>query len=421
MTGCRPLRIFLCALMIGIWLCVPTARAAPPIMRAEEFLDSIAVNLHLPYTDGGYMSGSETLRALNYLGVRFVRDHAIGPKMQPESLQNFEKFGAAGISFDMIVNGGDIPRNLANLSAYEQKHPGAIHAIEGPNEVNNWPVSYDGKTGTAGAVAYQQALYDAVKADPVLKDVPVYNFTNWPYSAGKSDFANIHPYAKKGRQPYEVIQGELGAVTSLMPGRPAVVTETGYYTLPKPGVGWGGVDEPTQAKFFVNLYLDAALLGVKRSYLYQLLDAYPDPQGKDQEKHFGLFDLSYKPKPAATALRTLRTLLHDSDPAARSFDARPFSATITGLPPGAKTLKLQKADGTDIIAIWDEPDIWDETAGQAIAVPPKTVTISLAEARGWISAYVPAAGNQPVASASSSQQLAVQLSDTAILVVIAPK
>jgi hypothetical protein len=413
------LKLALCTMLIGLGSALAPARAATQAMRAEDFVESIAVNLHLPYTDGGYMKGNEVAGALAYLGVRYVRDHAISPKMQPESLQNLDRLAASGIRFDMMINGGTIATALGNLRDFETKHPGVLHAVEGPNEINNWPVSYAGKTGTAGGAAFQEALYDAVKADPVLKHLPVYNYTNWPYSAGKADFANIHPYAKKGAQPFGVLQNELSTITAAMPGRPVVITETGYYTLPKAGVGWGGVDDVTQAKLMTNLYLDAALLGIKRTYVYQLLDAYADPEGKDQEKHFGLFDLSYKPKPAATALRNLRTLLHDTDPAAQSFATKPVTVSIQGLPATAKTLTLQKADGTSIVALWNEPDIWDETAAKPIAVPPVTVALNFGAPRAWISAYAPLAGTQPVASASSSATVSLQLSDEPILVVVA--
>ena len=53
-------------------------------------------------------------------------------------------------------------------------YPGSIIAIEGPNEVNNFAVNYEGLTGTAGAQAFQADLYAAVNASPILQDIPVY-------------------------------------------------------------------------------------------------------------------------------------------------------------------------------------------------------------------------------------------------------
>jgi len=414
----RPLTLVFCALWLGLG--GSALSAGPQVMRAQDFTDSIGVNLHLRYTDGGYAKTEEVVKALRYLGIRHVRDAAIGATMQQQTVQAYDRLGGAGMTFTMLM-GGDIAGQLKDVRAFEEKFPGAVHAIEGPNEVNNWPVSYGGKTGVAGAVAYQEALYDAVKADATLGKVPVFNYTNWPPSAGKADFVNLHPYPKKGDQPFAVLQGERAGMTALMPGKPAVITETGYYTLPKPGAGWGGVDELTQAKFMLNLYLDAALLDIKETYVYQLLDAYPDKTGKDQETHFGLFDLSYRPKAAATAIRTLNLLLSDTDPSARSFAPRPLSVTIGGLPASAKTLKLQKADGTSVLAIWNEPDIWDETTATPIAAAPKTIDVKLGAPRDWISAYAPVTGPAPVASAANSAQLTLPLTDEPLLVMIAPE
>ncbi len=99
---------------------------------------------------------------------------------------------------------------------------------------------------------------------------------------------------------------------AVMPGGGIVLTEAGYYSLPGGG-SWGGVDLTTQAKpRLLNLLFDAAKLGVSRTYLYQLLDAYPDPSNTDMEKHFGLFDINNKPKPVAAAIHNLTTILADS-------------------------------------------------------------------------------------------------------------
>jgi hypothetical protein len=43
-------------------------------MRAADFLGTLGVDTHIPYTDGGYASIANIEADLNYLGVSSVRD-----------------------------------------------------------------------------------------------------------------------------------------------------------------------------------------------------------------------------------------------------------------------------------------------------------------------------------------------------------
>jgi len=164
------------------------------VQRASDFVDAVGVNIHLPYTDGAYSNVNTVLADLKYLGLDHVRDWVINDKPYPgdEGQLSYPVAAAAGIKFDMnVISGSDISHTLSILDAFAAKYPGSITAIEGPNEVNNWPVSYGGLTGDAGAIAFQNALYQAVKADPNLSALPVYNMTSWPELVGGHDDANL--------------------------------------------------------------------------------------------------------------------------------------------------------------------------------------------------------------------------------------
>ncbi len=332
--------------------------AAARAVAADQFADGIGVNIHAMYLDGGYRDLDQVIRCLRYLGVVHVRDAVPGDG--PRNQARYDKLAQAGIRFDFFVQ-KDIAGAVSRMHAFETRHPGAIAAIEGPNEVNNWPVTYDGRGGKAGALAFQAALYKAVRADPVLRGIPILNFTGYPDAAGPADFTNIHPYPHRGQQPYATLMKDATRRWKAMPGKPIMLTEAGYYTLPGK-VGWGGVDDATQARLTVNLLLDAAYIGAKRTYLYQLLDAYPDPDGTKQESHFGLFDLHYRPKPAATAIRNLIALM-------ARFHGAPASASLAAvdfgpLPGGVRSLTIQ-AGTAQLIALWNESELWDNDAARA--------------------------------------------------------
>ncbi len=108
----------------------------------------------------------------------------------------------AGVKFVFVSGRDDTPATVVQrLHAFVEAHPGSIVGIEGPNEVNNWPVAYKGLSGEAAALAYQKDLFNAVNADPLLKDIPVLGFTGYTV-ASSNDYTTIHTYAKEGDQPF---------------------------------------------------------------------------------------------------------------------------------------------------------------------------------------------------------------------------
>jgi hypothetical protein len=121
---------------------------------------------------------------------------------------------------------------------------------------------------------------------------------------------------------------------------------------------------------------------VAETYLYQLLDAYPDPSAQDSEKHYGLFDIDSRPKVSAQMLRRLLTLLHDDAPNAHTFALRPVDVTIQGLPTTARTLVIEKASGETLIAIWDDTPVWDATNEVDLEGPKTELALKTAAAHG---------------------------------------
>ncbi|WP_416357006.1 calcium-binding protein [Aureimonas phyllosphaerae] len=387
--------------------------------RAADLVDTFGVVAHINFTDGVYAPIGKVIDAIEYLGIDHVRARAPNPDYALVGQKNLAQAADAGLEFVFHPVSGEDPREVVqNLRAFEDVHPGSVVGIEGLNEVNNFAASYKGLAGTTAAKAYQLDLFNGVNADALLRSVPVLGFTDWPNSASASDWSNEHIYPKNGDQPFNAIAGAKARLAALEPTKSFAITELGYHNSfgADTAGGWEGVDQKSQAKLLLNAYMDAAKLGSKGTYLFQLLDSPADGSGSDQENHFGLFDARYNPKLAATSIHNLTSILEDDDSAASSFISGSLDYSITGLPIGAQSYLTQKADGTFQIVIWAEPDVWDQTADRAITSSAQNVTVTFAETIENISVYDPLLGTSPITSLDGRASITVALADHPIVI-----
>ena len=387
-------------------------------VRADSLIDSFGIDTHIDYTDGKYANVSEVIEALQYLGFDTVRDNAPNPASDVNGQNHLGQAADAGIKFVFNVQREVDPAvAVQRIHDFVVAHPGSVVGIEGPNEVNNWPVNYKGMTGEAAALAYQQDLFKAVNADSLLKDVPVLGFTGYT-TASASDYTTIHTYAKDGDEPFSWLWRESGDQKNADPGKPLAITETGYHTslTADSNGGWEGVDEATQAKLLLNTLMDGAWLGSKDTFIYQLLDAYADPQGSDQEDHFGLFRLDYSAKPAAVAIHNLTEILADTGVAGETFTPGGLNYSVDGLPSSARSYLSEKSDGSYQIVIWNEPDIWNQATDKAIQAATVSVNVNFGATFGTVEVYDPLVGTSAIKTIANISTLKVDLTDHPIII-----
>lgn len=357
--------LFLGAVLTGIGLTsrrgnAEIAERAIVTLRASEMVDSIGVNTHLAYTDSRYADAGKVIEALRYIGVGRVRDAIPNASIPGNGWYNYPPVAGAGIAFDLVAGGNDveIDKTIARIEQLEKQFPGAIASVEGPNEYNNWPFEFAGSKGNDAAVAFQNALDARLRTTPLLKHVPLYNLTTWPPAFGRYDLLSIHIYPKNGEQPRSTFAYEIKKFSHDGKFFPAALTEIGFYTLQKK-IGWGGVDAITQARLTLNTLLIAKQIGFSTTYLYELLDAYPDPAETEVERHFGLFTADYAPKPAAEALRRLTAALADPGPNRRSFTPDAHRVTLRAEDDRIASLAFRKSTGETVFLLWDEREIWN--------------------------------------------------------------
>jgi hypothetical protein len=411
--------------MLGSSRCVLSARGkngAP--MRTSDFVSTLGVNTHIGST--GYNNPTQLDALLSYLGINNVRQSS---PIDSAGFNNIKALGQLGAKIDLIINGGG-PVNLAGAMQNVHDLAPYLNAVENVNEVNIWPISYGGFSGVDAAVALQKDLYAAVRGDSALNGVPVYMFTiggadpaAFPSIGDLSaytDYANIHSYPPHGLRPIFVIHAAIDGGRTDAPSKPVVITETGFYTTN--AVGWGGLPETMQANYILGEVLDEASAGVSRTYLYDLIDDGADPGLLNQEDHFGLFHFDGSPKLSAIALHNLTTILTDPGAAAATFTPTAFYFTAMGVPYNytGNTMELDKSDGSHLIAVWNEEQLWNtdtQTTMPAIHYP---VTVTLDSTYHSVLVFDPTVGTAPVQTLTNVAQVSLDLVDHPYIIQVLP-
>ncbi len=352
-----------------------------PSLPLAAFQDSLGVNTHIEYTDGKYADAGAVLNDLNFLGIRNLRDYAPDPVNwlpHGQALAAVEMLAANGKRFNFVGNcNSDLPTQIQQVDALERSYPGVALSFEGANEINNFPCHGSGGNEQAGET-FQRNLYAAVHADPLLKNIPVLYMTgaapvNLAEQYGLADEANTHPYPYGGVQPFARLASDFPVYFTGLGSTPRQITETGYSTLPVPKDP-DGVDESAQAEETLNIYFDAALEGVIRTYIYQLLDPYSDPQSSNSDDHFGFFHLDNSPKVVAWAMRHLAEVLPADKPSARQT----VQGSIGGLPQGTgHALALTGSDGSIALFLWNEAPVWNKSSQTLQLVTPVPVQVRI--------------------------------------------
>jgi len=316
---------------------------------AAAFAGSIGVNVHMSYSESAYADPRLVAR-VREAGIRHVRDGLeLGRPDQRERLAALARAGARSTLILGTPGETAVPQLLADLRAVG----GSVEAVEGPNEYDN----ADAPGWAPRLRAYQRELAAGLERDPRLRGLPLLGPSMVDRDSRDElgllspalDFGNMHPYPGGG-PPEANLARELELERRVSAGEPVMATETGYHNALAARDGQPPVTEQVAADYLPRLYLAYFAAGIRRTFWYELADAYGDPERDAPDLNFGLLRRDLSPKPAYAALTRLNRLVRDAgggdagelDPVAVRVQARGE----------VRRLLLRKRDGTHLLALW---------------------------------------------------------------------
>jgi hypothetical protein len=368
-------------------------------VTAASFINSLGVNTHIDFNNYGYQNLATVESALEYLGIKNVRDSAQSSSDLTAWLQVAQ---ATGVKFDDYMPEGSPASMQSALNLVSQlAAEGVLNMIEGGNEEDDAYAASLGNTLTITAQFQQQvwALGQALH-------LPVINMSfgagwtatnDWHGDYDKvgdlsayTNYANAHTYPNPGQSPDSAIQQINSDALLAAASRPVITTE----------IGWDNAtfSQSSVAQYVVQAALDGIKDGDVKLYYYALFD--------DGSGQFGLMNQDGTPKPAGVALHDLTTLLADTGATANSFTPGSLSFTLGGNQATDNTLLIQKSDGSDWLALWDE------------TASTHSVTLTLASTASQIVVYDPVTGTSSVASVSNSNTINLSLGNDPLLIEI---
>jgi hypothetical protein len=380
---------------------------------AEDFAGSVGVNIHSTYWNTTYAHADRVLGGLRDLRIRHVRDGLdVDQPAQRDILSHLARHHI-GVTFIVGSPQRDaIPRLDGPTSAFLAA---TADAIEGPNE---YDLSGDPEWASH-LRAYQERLLRAVRDDPELARRPVIG-PSLARAASRAqvgdlsaalDVANIHPYPGGG-PPEEVVADEMAAVQSVTDRKPVVVTETGYHNARAAGEGQPPSSERAAAIYLPRLLLEDFRLGVRRTFIYELLDQWPDPAGTNPDAHFGLMRSDFSAKPS---YRAVRALLHILSGPGGAGAASPLAFSLSASDAEVHHVVLA-GGGRTYLALWRPVRVWDEVARKDLDPDPLSVRVHFRRAPRTVDVFRPTLSSRPVAHVSARAEISVELSgDVALL------
>jgi hypothetical protein len=412
---------------------------ATTAISTNDFLNSIGVNSAISCRGETL---EKTISIIKYTGIRWIRSGYEGDVVIQDYLKLHKETGIR-FSYGLMSGGTNINRLLKDARQLAQA--GALVAIEGSNEPNNWPVNYNGEKGGKDlswlAVAkLQKDLYSAVKSDPLLKSYPVWSlcengaqtdnaglqFLKIPRGAGTimpeetkyADFATCHNYFVHFSNP--ILQdnqtwnaadpGPLCKVDGLY-GNYGLTWKNKFqgYThqqlkcLPKVTTETGVTidslhSEEQQARLYLNLYLAQ----FKRKWSYTSVYLLRDRSDETGNQSFGFYRPDYTPRKAAIYMHNFTTILADKYTARKKAV---LSYSLINPPETIHDLLLHNSNGKFQLVIWSEKINGMETLEVKLKIKARLVKI-----------YDPTLSSTPIKTLTNIANLKLRLSDHPLIV-----
>jgi hypothetical protein len=387
--------------------------SGPPPQRsgelsAEALVDSIGVTVHFNYLDTAYARQVEAIDRLRELGIRHLRD---GQPLDSQPLASVLPAAARqGMRMTLITDvthdpAPDVEQSVRVLGD-------RIAAFEGPNELDNMGDPDWVEKLTDYMPALSAAVRERAPGVPLIGPSLVNGSSRLELPEDLPGLFNAHPYPF-GEPPERALGDAVREARPAQVRKGMYFTETGYHNASASTTGQPPVSEEAAAVYLPRALVAAFGAGVRRTFVYELLDEKPDPGFGDPEQHFGLLRNDLSPKPAFSAIRTLIAALRSSPgpgSGALPWDLRaPDDEDV-------QHLMLVRRDGSRALAIWRPVSVWD--ADEREAEDPGSVAVKLLWGRTArdVTVWRPSISPEPVLSRARVRRLQLELAGDLALV-----
>ncbi len=373
------------------------AFATVAAIGVSAVLHTIGVNTHLDSFNYGYQDLTVTAAAINYLGVKNLRDCY----QHSWDLALWSQVAAAtGAKFDDYMVRGSTAQDTADLTFVPSlASKGLLNFVEGGDENDTTPALASGNS-IAWTASFQKQVYSTGHG----LGLPVINMSfgagwtatnNWQGNYDKvgdlsayANYANAHTYPGSTQLPDATIKRLNADAKLAASSRPVITTEIGWDTAT--------VDANTAARYMLDAVFDGIKDGDVKMYFYALFD--------ESARKYGLMNSDGSPKPAGKALHNLTTILADT--------GVPLSGSLTYSLSGTTStdyaVLMRKSTGAFDLALWNE-------TGAA-----HSVTVTLPKAAQTIRVYDPLTGTVATQPRTSASTVSVTLSGHPVIVEISP-
>lgn len=432
-VGVRRLRaVALVVVASGVVGAAPAAAA--PAVPADAFRDGVGVNTHVMHPDSPYWDLPQLTAALRYLGVHRIRDGVRWYRTRAtqwfviEQERRFRALAEDGVRMQLLLPGPNDGYGTVREALDVMAATGGTTSVEVANE---WDLNGDPLSWSAQLRPHVEDARAEINAHPRLRGTPLvgpsFGRPGSPERFGDVsaaiDYGNAHPYADGTRpeapeRPWQwSLDRSIAAMRLVSRDRPFMFTESGYHDAIDAGYGQAPVDRPTAAVYTVRTLLEHVRAGASRTYLYELADSFADDDLVHPEGHFGLFDVQWRPKPAATAVRNLLAVLRDPTPAPRGAA---LAYTVAGPQDDLRQLLFSRPGGGFTLALWRTASVWDSAARRPVAAAETPVTLSLPRPFETATMYRPVRGAAPTEQRRDVTTLPITVGPDPVLVDLDP-
>jgi hypothetical protein len=320
---------------------------------AYSFYDSIGVCFKIRSNEGRYWDFPLVKSRLAELGIKHTRDGGVSTSFETEILDLYDSHG---IKTCLVIDSRDM--TVANGVAQVKRVRRAVDMIEGCNEHDLFPeLNFPSATRT-----YQTDIFNQFNADPATADVII-----GAMSCGRGisaetlldiramcDRGNMHTYEANGGIPGNDLRGWFLAKyrPNCAPEPfPLIVTETGYNNK-----NFGsGISEKAHGIYIPKLLCEHYTSGIKRCYIYELMDRGNDPA--TEQYNFGIVRNDGTPKPSFYSLKNLLAITKDTN-ASFSPGVLKYSMLTNLYQTGLIQIFLQRSDGSFLLIMWRRVSSW---------------------------------------------------------------